>query len=109
MFMTKFYTNSFLKRYHMLRLNVSNWKNILRWGRGRWWHMFVVAVVVVVVVAAVVMTTDSNIGLEVCALLRGVCHYLLPRQCHGVGVTPVTIHVTISHHVTKRSGPRGYL
>ena len=106
MFMTKIYTNSFLKRYHMLRLNVTNWKNVLRGGRGRWWHMFVV---VVVVVAAVVMTTDSNIGLEVCALLRGVGHYLLPRQCHGVGVTPVTIHVTISHHVTKRSGPRGYL
>ena len=91
----------------MLRLNVSNWKHARGGGRRGWWDMF--AVVVVVVVAAVVLTTDTDVGLEVCALLRGVGHYLLPRQCHGVGVTPVTIHVTISHHVTKRSGPRGYL
>ena len=97
-------TSAFLKRYQMLRLNITHWEHVLSGGRRGWRDIFVVVVVVVVG-----MTTNTNVGLKVCALLRRVGHYLLPRQCHGVGVTPVTIHVTISHHVTKSSGPRGYL
>ena len=54
-----FNTNSFLKRYQMLGLDVTDWEDVLSGGRGRGRHMF--AVVVVVVVAIVVMATDTNV------------------------------------------------
>ena len=54
-----FKTNSFLKRYQMLWLDVTHWEDVLSGGRGRGRHMFVV--VVVVVVAVVVMATDSDV------------------------------------------------
>ena len=64
-----FKTSSFLKRYQMLRLNVTNWEHVLSGGRRGWRDIFVVVVAVVVG-----MTTNTNIGLEVCALLRRVGH-----------------------------------
>ena len=52
-----FKTNSFLKRYQMLGLDVTHWEDVLSGGRGRGRHMFAVVVVVVVVV----MATDTNV------------------------------------------------